>query len=329
MKNNKVAVLGGGGNIGWWVEKVLLESGWYVSSFSRNLNKKKRLGLESHKNFKKINYDLSRHDDKIKDLISKFDCIVDFICFDRDTAKNRINLLSKFKGIYLFVSSVAVYERKTGRNKISNQSSCELIPWKYARSKREAEKVFIEYFPQEKLKVLRLGHTYDTIFPNPIGPNDWTIIDWIMRGNPMPIHKKESSKWPILHSQDAARRILEIMNYPRNFSNILNIVAKKVYTWEEIEDTIFNTFDLKINKKYISLTELFNRVPYWYDSVFYHKIFEECYIGQEIDMFKKFENQDLTVSQGLKITKDWYLNNKNARQINEDSHILLKKLVYS
>jgi len=325
----KVLILGGGGNIGFWVENLLIEDGHYVYSIQRGINKVKRIHLEDKKNFFIIREDINQLSEASRSLINECELIIDFICFNSFTANERLRLFSNFSGLIIMVSTVAVYDRSRGINKLSSGSSCENVQWPYAKNKLEAEKVLLAGIKPGQIKICRLGHTFDTILPVPFGTGDWTFIQWLLDGNSLMLIRDSDSFWPLLHSRDAARRILLLSTEPQEFKNVTNIVNSQTRSWLEIGRAIFSGLGIPERFRKLDLEILRTFLPYWSDSVTFHKKFDEIYVGEEIDKFAKFESTDWSLEKGLEISLDFYLAQESSQLVNhfdyEQFSLLAKK----
>jgi nucleoside-diphosphate-sugar epimerase len=305
--------LGGGGNIGYWVESAFLKEGHDVVSISRGHNRMKRKFPMTTPKLSYFREDINLPSKSLQNEIKKADVIIDFLCFNERDAFQRKSLLSEFSGLYLMVSSVALYDRDLHLNTLSTLSPANRLDWPYARKKYEAELVIKNATAKYEKKILRLGHTFDISLPVPFGPSNWTIPKWLLEGKPLLIHRSGGSIWPILHSLDAAKRIHFVANNPKMFSNTINIVAESTTTWNEIGLAFFKHLKLEPKFKYIAVDELRNKNKYWSDSVYFHKQFDEVFVGVEQDLFKKYLSQDIDVEQGLYIALEWYLSNEDCR----------------
>ncbi len=322
----RLITLGGGGNIGFWVEKKFLDKDHEVLSVSRGLKEAKRQFQESTSSLSYLKEDINSPSISLLNEISKADVIIDFACFNQKDAYLRKTLLSEFSGLYLMVSTVAVYDRNHHLNTLSTSSTCNTLDWPYARNKYEAELMIKNYRAPYEKKVLRLGHTFDTSLPVPFGPGDWTIPKWLLEGEPLLIHRSGESIWPLLHSIDAAKRIYLVASNPEIFTDTINVVANTTVTWAEIGLAFFRCLDLEPNFKYISIDELRTKHKYWSDSVQFHKGFDERYVGVEQDIFKECLSQDIDIETGLRISFEWYLSNSVFRKVNAQALLDLSLL---
>ena len=313
----RVLILGGGGNIGFWVEKLFMENHHAVCSLQRGFNKLKRNHSDEQKNFFIIREDVNALSEMSKKLINDFDLIIDFICYDAATAQERVRLLSGFSGLFIMISTVAVYDRSFGLNILSSVSSCETTKWGYAKNKFEAENVLLAGIGSDQIKICRLGHTFDIALPVPFGSGDWTIIQWLLDGNSLMLCRGSESSWPLLHARDAARRILITATEPQRFANVVNIVNSKATSWLVIARAFCTILGLPESFRYISVETLRVLYPYWSESVIFHKQFDEVYVGEEITKFSQTEVGDWSLETGLNVSLGCYFSEKSFQIVNQ------------
>jgi nucleoside-diphosphate-sugar epimerase len=317
----RVLILGGGGNIGFWVEKLFMENHHAVCSLQRGFNKLKRNHSDEQKNFFIIREDVNALSEMSKKLINDFDLIIDFICYDAATAQERVRLLSGFSGLFIMISTVAVYDRSFGINTLSSVSSCEFVKWEYAKNKFEAENVLLAGIGSDQIKICRLGHTFDIALPVPFGSGDWTIVQWLLDGNSLMLCRDSESSWPLLHARDAARRILITATEPQRFANVVNVVNSKATSWLVIAKTFCTILGLPESFRYISVETLRALYPYWSESVIFHKQFDEVYVGEEITEFSQTEVGDWSLETGLRVSLGYYFSEKSFQIVNQFDYL--------
>lgn len=315
----RLITLGGGGNIGYWVEREFLDKNHEVLSVSRGVRKVKREFPQYTPGLSFLAEDIRFPSNLLKNKVKEAEVIIDFVCFNREDANLRKSLLSEFSGIYFMVSTVAVYNRKKSLNTLSAISNCDTLAWHYARNKYEAELAIRNYQAPFKKKILRLGHTFDISLPVPFGPSDWTIPKWLLEGEPLLIHRRERSTWPLLHSIDAAKRIYFVASHPEMFLDTVNVVANATTTWKEIGLAFFKCLNLEPRFQYISPDDLRTKHTYWSDSVYFHKQFDEEYVGVEQDIFRETFPKDIDIETGLHFSLEWYLTNPEYRKVKTEA----------
>ena len=225
------------------------------------------------------------------------------------------------------ISTVAVYDRTEGMNTISSATACDDLKWGYAKNKFEAELFLLNNLKNCNVRILRLGHTYDTALPVPFGPSDWTIPDWLLKGNPLLMHRRDNNSWPLLHSIDVANRIYFIATNPDAFSKYINVVSNSPTSWDRIGTAFFDCLGLTENFSYLSVDALCNAYPYWSNSVYFHKRFSEKYVGDDQDVLNYHFPDSLDVNNGLAVAIKWYLSDKSYRQIDSEAYSALNSLV--
>ena len=317
----EVLIVGGGGNIGYWLEAQLLSGGHRVTSLVRGNRPSRRM----HEPGQKINIvrvDIYCHNLSSFINLNRFDCIIDLILYNYDQAHSRVNMFEGFSGMYIVISTVASYRRFSGLNVFSAKSSTSDVSWKYAQDKLAAEAEIASRLIKADVRIARLAHTYDTSLPVPFGPSDWTIPDRICNGHPILTHAYPSESWPLLHSIDAAKRICLLIERPSDFGPIINIASGSPTNWGSIVNGFFSLLDKEPYIKILRLEDLLRLYPYWADSVKYHKQFDEIYVGEEMDIFSEYLT-DLSLIGGLEIGFGYYRSFDKSNAVNLDDSIRL------
>ena len=142
----------------------------------------------------------------------------------------------------------------------------------------------------------------------------------------MIVHDKGLNTWSLLHAEDAAEAMFEIMQNRKIYNDIINIVSSKKITWNNIAKKIFLTFKIKAKIKYIESNIIFEECRYFGGSVSFHKKFDECY---NISLLKKIIpkwKEKITLDKGLKKTLKWFRFSKKRQIINKKNLLLLEHL---
>jgi nucleoside-diphosphate-sugar epimerase len=315
----RVLILGGGGNIGFWVEHELVSRGHEVTTVSRGTHRFKRRH-RTNSLLSSFTFDINSGGQLDFLCVTDFDCVIDFVLYDGLQATVRTTQFSMFTGLYIFISTVAVYKRKPGLNVLTSKSVIENPRWKYARNKLVAEGILAHGLRSAQLKIARVAHTFDIALPVPFGPGDWTVPYRILRGHPMLTHRYFESEWPLLHSSSVASRLALLVETPNEFQQVCNLAAGYSLSWSNIVDGFFHALNLKPNVKLLPVEDLASLYPYWADSVVYHKQFDERYVGPEIEYFESVCN-DICLAQGLRSSIDLYVQNAQSCQSYNESDL--------
>lgn len=303
----RILILGGGGNIGAWLEQAYAACGHHVVSVSRRSNRAKR-SFPSISSIERVFENLEVFFESKKfSLLAPVDLIVDFVCYTEEDAKKRLHWLSEYRGVYCLISSVAVYERHHKLNEITASSACESQKWSYAKKKRLIEHLIQSAKTKFELVVARLGHTYDTVIPFPFGPSDWTIAEYILGGGPLLVHKICDSVWSIQHSIDASSRLKFLLDNLDNFQRIVNIVSVKRTSWCAVYKSILKALGVTYRVQLIPPKQLLTLCRYWGESVFYHKQFDECYSGEDVELLEEQCPETVNLEAGIQNSIDFYM----------------------
>ena len=260
--------------------------------------------------------------------IKKYDCIINFICYNGRQASNCYSLIKNITNRFLLISTTAGYI-KNKKYLPYNETTKFKSKWSYVKNKKLCENFFLKIKDKNfNVNVIRFGHTYGHIFPFPIGPVDWTIPYLLKKNYPVLVHNKGLSEWSLLHAEDAASALLKIVENKKINNDFINVVSKNKITWIDIVKKIFRIFRKKENIKYININLLIKKCKYFGESVMYHKQFDEYYDCTLINKIIPNWSERVSINDGLKKTYRWFISSKKRMKINK-KNINLLKTIYS
>lgn len=167
-----------------------------------------------------------------------FDCVIDFLSFDRGSAATAVDLWRDNVGQYIHISSASIY-RKPLRHLPIVESTPRLNPYlSYARAKIDAENTLRDAYEREDFPVtiVRPSHTYDDARP-PL-PGDWTTWDRITRGAEVVVTGDGTNLWTITHAADLAVGLTGLVGHPGAIGEDFHITSAETYPWDQIYRTI-------------------------------------------------------------------------------------------
>ena len=227
----KVLLIGGTGTLSSDTTQLCIDRGYEVYLFNRG----------NHNTYfaKNLQYIIGNVNDieSAYDLIEKyqFDVVVDYITFDLETLKKRIAVFSGKTKQFIFISSATVYPPQNGL--ISESCQIGNDGWKYAGNKRICE----EYLRNTQLPfeytIVRPYVTYGIKripFPIISKKSCWNLIERINNGLPVLMCDDGSQQVTLTHTRDFAVGIAGLFLNPRSYSEDFNIVADRVYTWNDV-----------------------------------------------------------------------------------------------
>ena len=162
--------------------------------------------------------------------------------------------------------------------------------------------------------------------PFPVGPSDWTIPHVMKKKIPVIVHNNGKNTWSLLHCEDAAEAIFQIITAKKIDEKIINIVSPHKTNWNYIVKLLIKNLKSKSKIKYMDTKVILKKCRYFAESVYYHKRHNEYY---DISLLKKIIpkwKQKISLEAGIKKTIQWFKKDKKRRKINIKMLSMLSKL---
>jgi nucleoside-diphosphate-sugar epimerase len=225
----KVLCLGGTGVISTAVCKRLIASGHEVTAFNRG-----RTPSRVGPGLAQIHGDRSdRAAFEAAFSGSRFDAVIDMLCFDAGDAESALRAFSGRVGRYLHCSSIAVYGGELAETPAVEDQPLRPVS-DYGRGKLAAEEVFFRAFADKgfPVTVLRPAWLYGdggTILHS-LG---WTttFIDRLRKGRAVVVHGDGESLWSACHVDDAAPAFAAALEHPAAPGRAYTIAADRALTF--------------------------------------------------------------------------------------------------
>lgn len=233
----RIMLVGGSGTLSSDTTRLLLKEGHEVYLFNRG-----NRNIFSGNNLHYIKGDINDTDNSralLKDY--QFDVIIDYLTFDVQTLRERIDLFRKKCTQYVFISSATIF--KNTEKIIDEKSEKGNDEWRYSKNKLLCEKYLIN-------NVDELGFHYTTVrpyityddrripFPVVTKKSYWTLIDRIYNEKPVLICDDGEAKLTLTHTMDFAVGITGLLLNKDAFEQDFNIVGDTVGTWNDIISVI-------------------------------------------------------------------------------------------
>lgn len=232
----KVCVVGGNGNIGYYVAQSLLSLGHEVVCFNRGLTGPIPDGA---RHLRGDRYERADFERKIQS--EKFDAAIDMTSMNREDALSSVRAF-RDAAHFINCSSVATYGREF--DWFPTTEDHPLRPWTdsdYAVRKADADAVFEEALRKERFPVtfirpsITYGHKLGLI--RQIG-NDLVWIDRIRKGLPIVISGDGQALHQFMHVQDAGRAFALVVGRKNCIGEIFNLVHPQVTSWDTYHKTV-------------------------------------------------------------------------------------------
>ncbi|MDR6972690.1 NAD-dependent epimerase/dehydratase family protein [Leifsonia shinshuensis] len=163
-----------------------------------------------------------------------FDIVVDFLAFDPEDVRSRIDLLDGCVAQYVFISSASTYLKPPARLPVTESAPLRNPHSAYARAKIACEDVLVAAFRERSFPatIVRPSHTYDQTSIPTLGR--WTDIARMRAGKPVIVHGDGTTPWTITHARDFATAFSGLLRHPAAIGDVFHITGDHAPTWDQI-----------------------------------------------------------------------------------------------
>ena len=233
-KKMKVLFIGGTGLISLAVSKMAVRQGFELYMINRG--RRSQFVPESAT---VLQGDINNADE-VQALIKghHFDSVVNWIVFKPEEIERDIKLFTGKTNQYIFISTVATFQKPPAYYVI-NESSTQYNPlWEYAQDKIACEERLIKEYRDNKfpMTIARPSNTYGiTSIPFAItsGAHMWTIVDRILKGKKIIVPGDGTSLWSITHNTDFGKGLIGLLGNNQAIGHSFNITSDEVKTWDQ------------------------------------------------------------------------------------------------
>lgn len=249
----KALMIGGTGTISMAITRLLTETGWEVYLLNRGSRK-----LEMPALVHWIQADMN-DEESVRAAICgmQFDCVCEFIGFEREQAERDIRLFAGKTKQYLYTSSASAYHKPAADYRITEGTALANPYWQYSRNKIACEEVLMQAYREQQFPVtiIRPSHTYDNRNV-PLGVHgangSYQVLKRMLEGKPVLIHGDGTSLWTMTHSTDFAKGYVGLMGNPHAIGEAFQITNDETLTWNQIYATIARCLGVGLKPYYVS-----------------------------------------------------------------------------
>lgn len=312
----KVLLIGGTGTLSSDSTRLCIEKGFDVFLFNRG-NRNIFKGDNLHYLIGDIN-NVSSAQSALADM--KFDVVVDYITFNVETLKSRIQLFGDRCKQYVFISTATVF--KNVDSIISEDSPKGNDAWEYSKNKLLCEKYLIDNADSLGFKytIVRPYITYDDRripFPVVTKKYYWSLINRVYSGKPILMCDDGQATLTLTHTLDFAVGIVGLFGNEQAVNEDFNIVGDTTGTWNDIVSIIEKYTKKKaiiINVERNKLADAFlsQRIELLYDKSNSH-VFDNSKIKQAVPEF----NTSWNLEAGLFHSLDYLHKDQSLQKIDK------------
>lgn len=257
----KILMIGGTGTISMPITKLLAENEEYETYVLNRGHK----ALPSPK-LKSLVGDIN-DTKRVKELIQNlsFDCVINFVLFNKEQAKENYELFKDKTKQFIFIStSVAVDHRYACNVDTSlvygNRYSA------YGRGKADAEKYFLDRYEENgfPITIVRPTQTYseDRLPLSVKGKNYWGVIERMLAGKEVIVHGNGQVVWPSTHADDFARFFMSLVCNKEAIGDIFFIANPEPVTFDMIYKKIADKYGVEYKPVYMPVDWLADSKDY-------------------------------------------------------------------
>lgn len=167
-----------------------------------------------------------------------FDSVVDWIAYTPEQIEADIDLFRGRTEQYIFISSASAYQKPPRVLPVTESTPLDNPIWRYSQNKIACEERLVRAWREERFPftIVRPSHTYD---PNYVPvEGGWTVIDRMLRGQPVIVHGDGSSLWTLTHNTDFAKGFVPLLGNPRAIGDAFHITSDEWLTWNQIYELL-------------------------------------------------------------------------------------------
>lgn len=167
-----------------------------------------------------------------------FDAVVDWVAFTPEHIESDLALFRGRTSQYIFISSASAYQTPPAGLPITESTMLDNPCWQYSRNKIACEERLVRAYREEKfpMTIVRPSHTYDCqLLPMEGG---YTVVDRMLRGQPVIVHGDGTSLWTLTHHADFARGFVGLLGLNRAIGESVHITSDEWLSWNQIFELV-------------------------------------------------------------------------------------------
>lgn len=330
----KILILGGTGAMGNSLVSILSKNDNDLFITSR----KKRISQENNIKYIQGN----AHDENfLTEILSNkyYDVIVDFMVYNTDEFKSRVNLLLEHTGQYIYISSSRVYANE---NRCITEKSKRLLDVceddeyletdEYALTKARQENVLLK-FKKKNWTIIRPYITYNV---ERLQLGAYEKENWLYRalhGRSIVFNRDVADRFTTLtYGYDVALRIADIIGKEKALGEIMHITTSETKKWKDILNIYLDIIEEKIGKRpkifWLDTSINTGKIAGNKYQIEYDRLYNRSFDSSKIDNISEYKEEYMPLNKGLKICLEKFIDeNKKFLDIQWNLQAYMDKVV--
>ena len=300
----KVLLIGGTGRLSLDTTLLCIDRGYDVYLFNRGSNNS-TLPTKVHSIIGNIN-DVETAKTALKDF--EFDVVIDYLTYNVETLKKRIDTFDHKTKQYVFISSATVFAPR-GED-ITEESPIGNDRWAYCRQKLECERYLAVNRGQFSFAytIVRPYVTYDRKripFPIISKKSCWNLLYRVEKGLPILMCGDGEQSVTLTNTRDFAVGIVGLLGNEAAYFNDYNIVGDENYTWNQVIREMEAFTGKTANVVHVPMDRIPRLVPSFEQEVLYDKGLTHSFSNDKIKREVPDFRTTISIHDGMMETLDY------------------------
>ncbi|WP_123040220.1 SDR family oxidoreductase [Cohnella candidum] len=261
-----------------------------------------------------------------------FDAVVNWIVFKPEEIERDIQLFEGKTNQYIFISTVATYQRPPSYY-IFDESAPQHNPgWDYAVDKIACEQRLMKAYRETGFPatIVRPSHTYgETTIPFAItsGAHPWTLIDRIRKGKKIIVPGDGTSLWTITHNTDFAKGLVGLLGNTQTLGQAFHITSDEVKTWDQYLTAIGQAVGIKPKVIHMTSECISLFLPEFKAGLFGDASYSYVVDNRKIKAFVPGYHATMNFEHGIRQSIAYFRAHPELQTIDEDLDAKMDKMI--
>jgi nucleoside-diphosphate-sugar epimerase len=256
-----------------------------------------------------------------------FDAVVDWIAYTPDQVKQDLTWFKQRAGQYIFISSASAYQTPPTSLPVRESTILDNPYWEYSRNKIACEGLLVDAYRAEKypITIVRPSHTYDeTLLPFHGG---WTMMDRMLKGQPVIVHGDGTSLWTLTHHDDFARGFIGLLGNSHAIGQAVHITSDEWLNWNQIYELLAAAIGVTPHLVHVPSELIRAYDPAWGDSLVGDKSASMVFDNSLIKSLVPDYCARIPFSLGARQIAAWYLADPTRQKVDPVFNELIDRIL--
>ncbi len=262
----------------------------------------------------------------------QFDAVVDWVAFTAAHIEQDIDLFANNTRQFVFISSASAYQKPPAHYLVTEDTPLVNPRWQYSRDKIACEARLMQAFRETgfPVTIIRPSLTYGlSQIPLIMGSwqKPWTMMDRILRGQPVIVPGDGTSLWTVTWNGDFAKGLLGVLGREQLSGHAFHITSDEVLTWNQIYTEAAHALGVEPIIKHIASDWLVAKQPDLEGSLLGDKVHSVVFDNSKIKRFVPDFSCGVSWAEGVRRSIAWFQANPARMSIDDGHNAMLDGLI--